>query len=728
MLFSALATRRVIRLVGDGAVAANWRKIFALIVFFLIGYIVVLAAVLSGQTELIALLAGLVFFAGALFVYLVVNTGHVTITDLKETTVSRDDYQAVIENSLDIIGVLDSDGRLLYVSPAVRPILGYAEAELVGRSVFDYLPPEEASRVTASLIRVNQGSSSDSPRSVSNLRFVHKDGAWRDLEAVWTPLGDESGDKRLLISARDVTERNRAAEEIARLQQDYRAIVDNAVVGIFQATTDGQYITANAALVEMFGYNSFDDLRSSLFDVGRQLYVDPGRYEELLRVMQEQGPVRRFESRVRQKDGNLIWISENARIVYSTEGAASRIEGVVANVSARKQMEQELSDRVVELEQAHRSLSDSQKRLDSILEMALDVIITIDESGSIQRVNKATRELFGYSTEEMMGANISMLMPSPYREEHDGYLSRYLRTGEARVIGKGRELTGRRKDGTVFPLELSVSEVFLAGGRIFVGTLHDITESVQLQEELLANSNRLEAANLELQELDTLKDDFLSTVSHELRTPLTSLSGALVLLASGKLSMESPQVTHLLTVASRNAQRLALLVNDVLDVERMAAGRLEVRPVSVAAHELLQGAVDSLQAIADQSSIRLSIEASSGTVSADPMRLQQVLVNLIGNALKFSPEGSEIRMLAVPEGDQVRFEVEDQGRGIAPGDIDRVFGRFQQVDAVDASQRGTGLGLWISRGIVELHGGTMWARSALGSGSTFSFTLPKAEG
>jgi len=229
----------------------------------------------------------------------------------------------------------------------------------------------------------------------------------------------------------------------------------------------------------------------------------------------------------------------------------------------------------------------------------------------------------------------------------------------------------------------------------------------------------------ERREIERMKDEFVSVVSHELRTPLTAIRGSLGLLAGGMFGQLATKGQRMLEIALDNSDRLVRLINDILDTERMAAGTAVMDMRLCSAHELVSSALDTVRPMAEAEGVSLEAGEVSGQLWADPDRIQQVLVNLVSNAVKFSPAGRTVHVSAVPDGSTLRVGVRDQGRGIPADKLDRVFDRFQQVDASDARQKGgTGLGLAICRGIVQAHGGQIWAESELGVGTTFTFTLP----
>jgi signal transduction histidine kinase len=229
--------------------------------------------------------------------------------------------------------------------------------------------------------------------------------------------------------------------------------------------------------------------------------------------------------------------------------------------------------------------------------------------------------------------------------------------------------------------------------------------------------------------VDRMKDEFISIVTHELRTPLTSIRGALGLLRGGAAGELPPKATRMVEVATSSSDRLIRLINDILDVERMAADKLSLTPELTTAESLVKATVSEMAALAEASGITLRVGKTPGVVWADFDRVVQALTNLVGNAVKFSPTGSTVDLGAEELDGWVQFDVRDRGPGIPADQFTAVFEHFRQADASDTRQKGgTGLGLAICRGLVEAHGGRIWVSSILGKGATFSFTLPSAGG
>jgi len=365
-------------------------------------------------------------------------------------------------------------------------------------------------------------------------------------------------------------------------------------------------------------------------------------------------------------------------------------------------VEQEVQNRTHELD-------DSREQIRAVVDTVVDGIITIDSNGIVQSINPAAETIFDYSKDDVVGCNIKMLMPEPYSREHDGYLQRYLFTGERKVIGLGREVEGRRKDGSTFPMELAVSQMNVHGKIMFTGIVRDITERKRL---------------------DRMKSEFISTVSHELRTPLTSIRGSLGLILGKSADMLPVKARKMLEMATRNSERLTLLINDILDLEKIESGSLvfEFRTLDLLA--LCRQAIEDNEGYAREHQVRLKLVSILGQayVSGDEHRLLQVFANLISNAVKYSPQDGEVTIsVAILDG-SYRIEVRDQGTGIPEEFRSRIFQRFAQADSSDTREKGgTGLGLSITKAIVERHDGTIDYESEQGKGTVFHFELPMAQ-
>ncbi len=363
-------------------------------------------------------------------------------------------------------------------------------------------------------------------------------------------------------------------------------------------------------------------------------------------------------------------------------------------------------------------VKDLLNRTKAIVETIVDGVITIDHQGLIDTVNPATEKIFGYQAEELIGRNVSMLMPDPYQREHDGYIGNYLNTGQKKIIGIGREVSGQRKDGSIFPLELAISEMVVNEQRMFTGVVRDISQRKETEEKLRAAMRRVHEQRI--------KDEFIATVSHELRTPLTSIKGSLELIRSGSVGAVPEQVSTLIEIARKNSERLLLLINDILDISKIESEQMNYRMIRIPVRAFLESAISDNRAYGSQHSVefRLGNCSSKLNMYADPDRMMQVMNNLMSNAAKFSKPDSHVELSAQERDGGVRICVKDEGCGIPATFKNRIFDKFTQADSSDQRQiSGTGLGLHISKAIVEQHGGSLSFHSELHQGTEFYIDL-----
>ncbi len=392
-------------------------------------------------------------------------------------------------------------------------------------------------------------------------------------------------------------------------------------------------------------------------------------------------------------------------------------------------------------EEAHAAL-----RFRELLEAAPDAIVKVDRTGRIVLMNRATEHLFGYTREELLGQPVEILVPQASRAAHVGMRNGYANHPATRPMGRGLTLRAVRKDGSEFPVEISLSPVHAEHEVRFVAIIRDVTERTQIEEEMRAMEHRfnkeltsknieLERRNQEIEQADQLKSEFLASMSHELRTPLHTIIGFSELLAEeiqGPLNSKQRRfVEHI----HRDSQHLLELINDILDLSKIESGKVSLRPEVFAARTEVQAVVDSVRTSAEAKSIRLETRIDDEFVLlADKVRFREVLFNLLSNAVKFTPSGGQITLGTV-SGDEgsdpgfCGFYVEDTGIGIPAGQAEAIFDKFYQVGSTTKGVReGTGLGLTITRHIVELHGGRIRVESEPGHGSKFVFTMPRDPG
>ena len=367
------------------------------------------------------------------------------------------------------------------------------------------------------------------------------------------------------------------------------------------------------------------------------------------------------------------------------------------------------------------ALQEREARLRSILETAPDAIIVIDEHGIMESYSPAAERLFGYRADEALGQNVSILMPSPYRERHDSYLNHYLETGERRIIGIGRVVVGRRKDGSTFPMELAVGEARVSGRRVFTGFIRDLTER-QLAE------SRMQELQSELLHVSRLSDvgQMASALAHELNQPLAAIVNYVQAMRR-LLHASNLQVPARVVETMDKTVAQAARAGEIIQHLRSFIRKGESEHHSEDLNKVVEEATALGLVGAKESGIKVSVDLSPAAmpVFIDKVQIQQVVFNLIRNSVEALPE-SDLRELSVStaRGDdgQALVVVGDTGPGLAQKVIDQLFQPF-----VTTKEKGMGLGLSICRSIVESHGGRLWATPNPVKGVTFQFTLPMAE-
>lgn len=361
-------------------------------------------------------------------------------------------------------------------------------------------------------------------------------------------------------------------------------------------------------------------------------------------------------------------------------------------------------------------VKEGKARLRAIFQNAADGITLIDGQGNIEDFNPACEMMFGYQQEEVIGKNVKILMPEPYHHEHDGYLENYKKTGERRIIGIGRDVKGRHKDGSVFDIDLRVSEVHLPNRKLYMGMFHNITERKQAEATQQRLINKLTDSNTELER-------FAYVASHDLREPLRIVTNFSSLLRKEYGDTLNEEAKEYVQVIHESAARMHGMVSDLLEYARI--GNAEKRFIAVNMELEFQHVQENLSAsIAEHRAVLTHDVLPS--VMGNPVQLMRLLQNLVSNAIKFHEAGMapQVHVSAVEKEDIWEFCVRDNGIGMAAEYTQQIFEPFRQLHGRH-EYTGTGIGLAICKRIVEKHRGKIWVESSLGKGSQFYFTLPK---
>ena len=494
-------------------------------------------------------------------------------------------------------------------------------------------------------------------------------------------------------------------------------LLDSTVDGIITIDEYGTVESYNPACEKIFGYSAAEVIGENI----KMLMPAPYRAEHdgylhnYHRTKEKKIIGTGREVRGRRKDGSTFPLGLSVSQV-KVDGH-QLFSGIVRDITKRKKADAEREGIIEKLARSNIELDAKEAELAAILNSTVDGIITIDDHGTVESYNPACERIFGYSPAEVIGQNVKMLMPAPYRAEHDGYLDNYHRTHEKKIIGIGREVRGRRKDGSTFPLDLSVSQVKVHGHQLFSGIVRDITKRKQAETEREHFIQKLARSNKEL-------DDFAYVASHDLKAPLRVIDNASRWLEEDLGTDLNEEIRENLDLLRNRVLRMERLLDDLLEYSRIGR-RTGSDPVQhMSGDKLIQEAL-LLTNIPEGFTVEVG-EGFSG-IELTLMPLKQIFANLINNAIKHHDQPNGKITLSVKEvQDKFSFSVKDDGPGIDPKFHAKVFKMFTTLQPRDRVE-GSGMGLAMIQKHLEYRGEEITLESAAGQGSTFTFTWPKFE-
>lgn len=610
---------------------------------------------------------------------------------LEKLRTSNRKIGAILENITDSFYHLDDDWRFTEVNRRAADLFGKNQEDLIGQVIWDVFPNAVGSPLETHLQTAMSGRVTQHFEVAAQLT----PGTWFEVHAYPSRTG-------LFVYLRDITERKRAEIATHRLA----AIVESSDDGIISKDLNGIITSWNEAAERIFGYEAEEIIGQPV-----TLLMPPERFNEepaILERIRRGERIERYETVRRRKDGGLIDVSLTVSPVKDDRGGIVGASKIVYDITERKRAEQEIRF------QAH------------LLNAVEQAVVATDLRGNILYLNSFAESLFGWSSEEAIGLNVvDVISAETFREEAENILSR-LRQGNSWC----GEAMVKRKDGSIFDAMVTDSPIFNAGGELIgvVGVSSDITGRKRAEEETARLHESEREARAQAERANSLKDEFLATLSHELRNPLNVMLGySEVLLRNGEVK-RSAYLQHAIEVLRRNVLNQSVLVRDILDLSRLNTGKLSLNRETVSFTTVITNAVETVRSEAEAKDIYLNVEVNDEVlfVEGDPLRLEQVVWNLLNNAVKFTGRGGNVRITLASEGEAAVLVVKDSGEGIDPAFLPDVFEMFRQADAGrNRKHGGMGIGLALVRQLIELHGGVVAAASeGRGRGAEFTVRIP----
>ncbi|MDP9381944.1 MAG: PAS domain S-box protein [Chloroflexota bacterium] len=615
---------------------------------------------------------------------------------------SEERFRLLVQHSSDIITTFDADGTILYQSASLERALGVKPEDRIGRNIFQspLVHPDDAA---SKRVFLQQALNNPGVTVRGEFRLRHADGSWRHVEAIGTNLLHDPRVASIVANYRDITERKRADEALGESEMRFRTIFEGAAIGIRLSTLEGRTLDSNPTWQRMLGYSA-EELRGMHF--GQYTHpddvsADTELFAELVAGKRDHY---QLEKRYIRKDGQLIWGRLTVSLARSDSGEPKFSFGMIEDITERKHAEE--------------SLRVSEERLRNILDNTTAVVYVKSTEGRYTLVNRRFEDLFHVTRQQVLGKTDHDVFP---KEIADAY-----RANDLKVLESGTALeleeVALQDDGphtyisTKFPL-------YDASGAPYAlcGLSTDITERKRAEEHREELLSRVENAL-------RLRDQFLSVASHELKTPVTVLKGyAQLLEGQARKKGDTASLKPLLTI-KRQIERMTRLIDDLLDVSRIETGRIEFQMAPFNLSEALREVLSELRGWAPDFEFRLDERVSDLFVVGDRQRIQQVMTNLLTNAVKYSKGRRQIDVCIERRDDQAVISVSDYGIGIPREQEPEVFGLyFRGANASANNYGGLGMGLYISKRIVDHHGGSIGLVSKEGEGSTFYFSLPLAK-
>ncbi|MDY6794949.1 MAG: PAS domain S-box protein [Actinomycetota bacterium] len=599
-------------------------------------------------------------------------------------------FRALIENSSDVITVINADGTIRYQSPSIERITGYSPEVYIGNDItlfFSLIHPDDVARVKEVFNQYMEGTYAG---PYMEFRIKHKDGSWRFVEAVGSNLLDNPAVHGIISGWRDITDRKRAEEALLKSEERYRTTFESTGTSMGLIDRDGTITLANREFERLVGYTRQEVKGKKYYNFVHENDVDMVKRYAIELLRGETDSTVSYECRLVRKDGRILSVLTNVSMLPGMESSVVSIIDITGGKEAAE------------------ALRRSEEQYRTIFASTGTAMFLVGRDAVLLDANQEMEEIFGYDRDEVLGKKryMEFLIPEDVMKVKESSLK--LLNGE--MEGPVRyEVRAKHKTGRVIHTLISVN--MLPGMDMSVISIIDISDKKAYEDELEDRAEQLR--------------DFLDIAAHELRHPATLLKGYASTLEKRGETISPETWAESLHAIDVGADRLVTVVEELLDVSRIERKHFPVNREEIELLPLLNRAVEEISAKEIDNHIGLDVAEGVGWVWADPERLLRLLIILLDNAMKYSPAGSEVSLQVRKKDGELLLSVMDRGIGIPDEDRDRIFERFFQVeDVLHHGGPGLGLGLYIGKRIVEAHGGMIWYEPRDGGGSTFHFTLP----